>query len=128
MEHYTNPRFKKNVSSDYAQDNFHSTVCVDKMLLGIKISDDMVKDVVFEGEGCAIFLSSVDIFLESIIGLSIKEVKILIEQYQDLINQKLINNEAVKNLNKLNVFAKVKTHLNRLKCAELIVIGLKKLI
>lgn len=76
LDHYKNPR-KRGVLNpadiDYAEDN---PVCGDHLHLTIQLDENnVVKDVGWEGEGCAISQASASMLYESLIGKSLEEIR-----------------------------------------------------
>ncbi|VEU59310.1 iron-sulfur cluster assembly scaffold protein [Mesomycoplasma neurolyticum] len=119
MDYYLNPRFKKENIDKTNSHYLHSNNCVDEIWINLKIEDNILKNAEFEAIGCAVFLSSTDIFLEIAKNKTIDEIKLIVENYDNLIHKKSEN--IKKNiLEKLLVFEDVKTHLNRLECANMI--------
>jgi nitrogen fixation NifU-like protein len=81
VDHYKNPYHKGRLEkSDYSfedenplcGDHIHIELCVDE--------DQNVVDAKFDGQGCAISMSSADLLLDSIIGKNIEELKKLGKQ------------------------------------------------
>lgn len=120
MDYYTNPRarIEKNDNSKYHSKYFHSSTCVDEITL---YYDDDKKDLKFVAQGCAIFLSSSEIFIERLQEVGFENKDRLIEIYEKLINfpKDIIANEK-EFLGKLIIFENVNKHLNRKECALII--------
>jgi nitrogen fixation NifU-like protein len=76
LDHYRNPRKKGLVSPadiDYEEDN---PVCGDHIHLTVQLDEnDVVTDVGWEGEGCAISQASASLLYESLIGMSKEEIR-----------------------------------------------------
>lgn len=125
MKHYMSPNNKGDYTVLPLQVSHYSTKCVDKIHLGLKIENSHVVDAKFQGEGCAVFLSSVDIMLDIIRNKSLAEIKEIVSEYEKLINTKPANLELLK---ELAIYDNVATHTNRLHCAEMISDALKKII
>lgn len=118
MKHYSFPINKKEeLPKEWIKTYKHSQNCVDEIEVALKIENNLVLDANFKAKGCAVFLSSSDIFLEQIKNKNITEVKTIIQEYKNLIEQKEAN-EII--LGPLVIFHNVKVHLNRLECARLI--------
>lgn len=126
MKHYSKPinkveKLDKNIKQVY----LHSSSCVDEIFLHLEIKSKKIVDGKFEGVGCAVCLSSSDIFLEEIKNKTIEEAKTIALNYHNLINQEKFDEDKV---GKLVIFSNVKTHLNRLNCASLIEEAFQKFI
>ncbi len=76
LDHYRNPRLKGLVEPadiDYAEDN---PVCGDHIHLTIRLNaDNVVEEVGWEGEGCAISQASASMLYETLIGKTLDEIR-----------------------------------------------------
>ncbi len=97
--------------------------CADKMKLYLKWEHNVIIDAKVELSGCAIFAASTDIFIDYIKNKNKKDVIYLAKDFENLINQSIKQKEE---LGLLNIFDNVKTHLNRLGCANMIIKAIKK--
>ena len=62
MDHYSNPRNKKRMEdSNYLKQNTKNTSCIDNLDIYCLIDQDIIKDITFDGEACAISISSASI-------------------------------------------------------------------
>ena len=82
LDHYRNPRKKGLLSPadiDYEEDN---PVCGDHIHLTVQLDEnDVVTDVGWDGEGCAISQASASLLYESLIGMSKEEIRHLDKEY-----------------------------------------------
>ena len=75
LEHYQNPKNKGLIEDDsYIKMNMNNESCIDEVNLMVKIENDIVKDIRFDGEACAMCISSSSIMVETLIGKSVSEV------------------------------------------------------
>ena len=74
LDHYRNPKNKGRLSEAEisAQDN--NPVCGDRLSIDIKLEDNVVSDIKFDGEGCAISQSSASILTEMLMGKTVDEL------------------------------------------------------
>ena len=76
LDHYRNPRKKGLLSPadiDYEEDN---PVCGDHIHLTIQLDENnVVRDVGWEGEGCAISQASASMLYETLVGKSLDEIR-----------------------------------------------------
>ena len=116
LDHGKNPR---NVGKckDFTSDaKGHNPLCGDKISLDLIIEDEIVKEIKFNGSGCAISTASSSILTEYIVGKKTDEIRHLFEEFHDLVTTE---NSESKNLGKLSVFEGVKKYPARVKCATL---------
>lgn len=121
MKHYLKPLNKGKITGIKPL-HFFSKYCVDKLSLYIKINNDKITNISFEGQGCAIFLASTDLMIEIVKYKTITEVKNILQNYYNIIHQKGYYDEKI--LGELVIFNNVKEQINRLYCAEIIYLSL----
>lgn len=126
LENYQNPHNRGLIDDDsYKKINTNSKSCIDQIDLQIKIEDDIVKDIRFDGEACAICTSSTSIMIDSLIGKKIEEALVIIDNFENMINEKeyddMILGEAV-------VYSDIAKQPNRKNCALLTWKGAKEVI
>jgi len=85
VEHYKNPHHKgKLTDNDYSFED-ENPLCGDHIQIELKVDQDQkVVNAKFDGQGCAISISSTDLLLDSIIGKNIEQLKKLTKQ--DILN------------------------------------------
>ena len=81
LDHYKNPRNSGELAG--ATNSYHDTnpLCGDEITMSLLIDDDMVKDVRFQGKGCAISQASASILTEEIKGKTLGEVRAIDRQH-----------------------------------------------
>lgn len=90
--------------------------CGDELTLFVDKDTDTIKDVKWEGDGCAIFRSSASMLSEKIIGLPIHDGKQLVDKFIAFIME---NKDLDEEYEPLHIFAGVKKFPARVKCALL---------
>jgi len=75
LDHFENPRNFGHLTSCNSKAHDTNPLCGDDFSFEFKISDGFVKDVRFNGHGCAISTASASMLSEKIIGKSIEEIK-----------------------------------------------------
>ena len=116
MDHYLNPRFREETlvadTHTYYQ---HSSACVDQIWLQYN-----PPTCHYKATGCAIFLSACDIFIERLHEVGWSQRRALVAAFQALVHQATLAPDQLALLGKLQIYANVKRHLNRMECALLI--------
>jgi len=127
MDHYESPRNHKLVQGDstYYQINMDSATCIDNIDVQLKMEEDVIKDIRFDGEACAISTASTSIMSELLKGKSVKEAKAIIDNYLNMIYEKEYNPDI---LQEAIAFKNTHKQANRIKCATLGWIAVTKLI
>lgn len=123
LEHYSHPSNFEEVSDDsYVKIHENNGSCIDNLNYYIKIEDDIIKDIKFSGEACAISMASSSIASENLIGKSVDDAIKYINDFENMINQKPYNEE---NLNEACCFCDIYKQNNRKNCSFLPYKGLK---
>ncbi|HXV35753.1 MAG TPA: SUF system NifU family Fe-S cluster assembly protein [Myxococcota bacterium] len=94
-------------------------LCGDQLTVYLSVEDDIVKDVGFEGIGCAISTASASLMTESIKGKRIDEVERLFEGFREMVTADRRAPREPADLGKLAVFSGVREFPMRVKCATL---------
>ena len=92
IDHYKNPRHKGRLDkSDFSFED-ENPLCGDHLQIELRVDENQnVMDAKFDGNGCAISISTADLLIDSIIGKSVEELKELKKQdILDLLGIKLI--------------------------------------
>jgi len=97
----------------------YNPLCGDQLTLTLRVEDDVVKEVGFLGQGCAISKASASLMTDSVKGKSTAEVEALFERFHLLLTGPPDVKADPKGLGKLAVFAGVREFPVRVKCATL---------
>ena len=126
LDNYNSP-FHKGLKNEkgYIKANTNNESCIDNIDIELKIEEGIVVDANFDGEACAISTSATSIFLRKIIGKSVLEVKELIKNYENLIDEKSYDEEL---LGELMAYDTIYMQPNRKHCALLPVDTIKKIL
>ena len=115
-DHAKNPRNRGKVDPCSHIGTGHNPLCGDKLVVTVLTNKDVIQDVKFDGEGCAISTASADLMAEVLVGKTIKETKILFDTFHGLLTEDS-NTDSVPR--KLAVFSGVREFPMRVKCATL---------
>ena len=125
VEHYNNPRNKKNIkNSNYLKENTRNSSCIDNLDIYLKLKNNVIQDIAYDGEACAISISSASIMSENLKGKTIEEAKLYIENVFNMLN----NLEFDKELIKEAIVYETTKNTSRKTCAWLPYEGIKKII
>ena len=107
----------------YIKINSNSESCIDNIDLYIKIDDDKITDIKFDGEACAISTASTSIMIKNMIGMDVSEVLNYIKNFKAMLEEEEYEdtdfNEAV-------VFDETYKQGNRKTCVTLPYSGIEK--
>jgi nitrogen fixation NifU-like protein len=96
----------------------YNPLCGDKVTVYVRVEEGVVKDVSFQGSGCAISTASASLLTEAIKGKTIKDAEALLEAFHELVTG-LEPAQGEPALGKLKVFQGVCDYPTRVKCATL---------
>lgn len=126
MEHYLNPINRDTIDDKkYIKVNSNSETCIDNIDLYVLFEDDKIKDIHFNGEACAISTSATSIMIKLLVGKTIDEVKELMQNYYNMINEKEYNEDI---LEEACCYEDIYKQQNRIGCATIPWKGLEKAI
>ncbi len=91
-------------------------LCGDRISVYLDIEDGVIKDISFQGAGCAISSASASLMTEALKGKAVSEVEHLFEAFHDAVTTDC---ECPKGLGKLSVLTGVRDYPSRVKCATL---------
>ncbi len=126
LKHYQNPLNKGLIeNNNYIKENMNIESCIDQIELMALIENDLVKDIRFDGEACAICTSSTSIMIDTLLDKDIKEAKEIITNFENMIENKEYDKEI---LEQAIVYDDINKQANRKKCALLAWWGIKNII
>lgn len=119
LDHTRNPRNRHLMMNADRTAEGYNPLCGDRVVLYVKLEGYVLKEISFEGSGCAISTASVSLLTESLKGKTLSDVKKLFEKFHSLLtgHNECINDDA--ELGKLAVFKGVREFPMRVKCATL---------
>ena len=119
LDHNKNPRnFRKIENANHFAEGYNP-LCGDRLNIYVELEDGRIKDISFQGSGCAISKASASLMSSIVKGLLVEEAEKLFEKFHAVITGKITDEENIEELGKLAVFAGVKEFPSRVKCASL---------
>jgi nitrogen fixation NifU-like protein len=97
----------------------YNPLCGDRITIFLKMEGDVVKDLSFQGSGCAISTASASLLTEALKGKNLSEAEALFESFHDLVTGLQPVHEEPEKLGKLAAFSGVCDYPTRVKCATL---------
>jgi nitrogen fixation NifU-like protein len=94
-------------------------LCGDRISLSVQLDGDVITDIRFTGEGCAISKASASMMTQAIKGKTRDEAEKLFEGFHDLVTGKTAAAVPDKSLGSLRAFAGVARFPVRVKCATM---------
>jgi len=116
LEHSRHPRnYRVMESANHKVEGFNP-LCGDRFTIYLDLEDGTIRDVSFQGSGCAISKASASMMTQSLKGKTEGEAEELFTKFHDLVTG---HGGSADELGKLAVFAGVSEFPVRVKCATL---------
>jgi nitrogen fixation NifU-like protein len=90
LDHYNNPRNFGEIAKASAGVELENISCGDAIKLQLLVEDDIVKDIKFKGEGCAVAIGTASMLTEYALGKNVNDLqKFSLDDLLDLIGIEL---------------------------------------
>ena len=120
LDHNRRPRNFGDLPDADHQARGHNPLCGDQLHVYLILADGVIRDVRFDGSGCAISKASASLMTEAVKGKSLDEAETLFEGFHELLTgDPSVAEKAPETLGKLAVFEGVREFPVRVKCATL---------
>ena len=110
---------------DYIVINSNNQSCIDNINIYVKLDNDKISDIKFDGEACVIAISSTSILSDMLIGKTIDEAKNILNNYFNMIEEQEYDKEL---LGEANVYEDMYKQPSRKTCATLFARGISKVL
>lgn len=126
LDNYQDPMNRGLIEDDsYIKVNTNSESCIDNLDFMMKIEDDKVVDIKFDGEACAISTSATSIMIRTLIGKGLDEAIKILDNYRKMINEEEYDESL---LGELMVYDDICKQPNRKGCALIPVRAIDKIL
>jgi nitrogen fixation NifU-like protein len=118
VDHNRKPRnFRPMPDADCHAEGFNP-LCGDRLTIYVKLKDNVISDVSFQGSGCAISVASASLLTESVKGLPVADAERLFGTMHAMLTRD-DSDVDVAGLGKLGALSGVRAFPARVKCASL---------
>ena len=117
IDHGRRPRNYRQLDNPTAVKQGHNPLCGDSLTLYLQVEDGIIKDISFEGQGCAISMASTSMMTQALLGKSMVEAQQLFADFHNMIIEP--QDADIEHLGKLSVLSGVTQYPMRVKCATL---------
>ena len=118
LEHSKAPRNYRELKEADKAEGFNP-LCGDHFTVYVQVDGDMIRDIAFQGSGCAISKASASMMTQSLKGKTKAEAEKLFEKFHTVVTGQATSNGNHTDLGKLAVFSGVSEFPMRVKCATL---------
>lgn len=120
LGHNKKPRNFRVLENANREADGHNPLCGDALTLYARVDDrDVVEEVTFQGQGCAISKASASLMTEHVKGKTLDEVQADFDRFHELVTSPPGEPPKIEGMGKLAVFAGVREYPVRVKCATL---------
>jgi len=119
LDHNRKPRNFGTIADANRRADGHNPLCGDHIKLSMKVLDEKIDGIAFEGDGCAICNASASMMTSAVKGKAVQEAETLVEEFRNMVTGSLNPDTQSNHLGKLKVFSGVKDLPSRVKCAIL---------
>lgn len=119
LDHSKTPRnFRAQPSANHKAEGFNP-LCGDRFTVYVTMDGGAIKDVSFQGSGCAISKASASMMTQSVKGKTMAEAEKIFERFHEMVTGHAESHTGESELGKLTVFSGVSEFPVRVKCATL---------
>ena len=119
MEHSTSKHNRRKLDHVDLSEKGHNPSCGDEITLELKMNGDIIEDLAFTGQGCAISQASTSMMIDLIKGKSKKEALELVETFIGMIKREITDEDKLEELEDAIVLKNISNMPARVKCAVL---------
>ncbi len=119
LDHNKNPRnFRKLENADFTMEGYNP-LCGDHYTVYIRMEGEKIKEIAFQGSGCAISKASASVMSTVLLGKTREEARAWFEKFHHLVRGEERSGKEIEELGKLAAFSGVSEFPARVKCAIL---------
>ena len=119
LDHNKKPRnFRKLEAANHSAEGYNP-LCGDHLTIYLNLQGDGVKEISFEGSGCAISKAAASMMTQAVKGKTKDEAERLFGEFHRMVTGELDEESEANTLGNLIIFAGVREFPVRVKCATL---------
>lgn len=119
LDHNKSPRNFRRMEDASQTAEGNNPLCGDHYIVYLKVEGDIIRDITFEGAGCAISKASASLMSGVVKGKTKAEAVAFFEEFHKLVTGESTSVAQLNGLGKLAAFAGVSDYPARVKCAIL---------
>lgn len=120
LDHNRRPKNYGALEGATARRQDRNPACGDEIILELKVENDVIADVRFTSEGCAVSRASASIMTQAVKGKTRAEAEQLFNQFRELVTGKLKPTaQEARALGEIAAFSGVSRFPIRVKCASM---------
>ena len=115
LDHSKHPRNNGDIENSYKLEMLNPS-CGDKIIVSVKLVDDIIDDIKFSGIGCSISMASASMLTEELKGLTVESANVKIKDFLNMIMGNEFNEDNLEDSIALQNISQLPA---RVKCATL---------
>lgn len=119
MEHSSSKHNRRKLDHADLCEIGHNPSCGDEITLEVKLNGDIIEDLAFTGQGCAISQASTSMMIDLIKGKNKEEALKLVETFIGMIKREINDEDELEALEDAIVLKNISNMPARVKCAVL---------
>jgi nitrogen fixation NifU-like protein len=119
LEHNSKPRNFRRLDDATISADGYNPLCGDQYTLYLKLKDDVIEDVGFQGAGCAISKASASMLTQRIKGMTVEQAEEMFNQFHKMLTEPGAEVDYDM-LEDLELLSGVSDYPTRIKCAILV--------
>ena len=119
LDHHRKPRNFRRLERPTRTAAGENPLCGDRVSIEVDLEDGVVRDIAFQGTGCAISRASASLMTADLKGKTTGEAEQTFERFHQMLTAPEPSPPLTESLGKLAVFAGVREFPSRVKCATL---------
>lgn len=119
LEHSKAPRnYHALPAADHKAEGYNP-LCGDRFSVYVEMDGEAIRDIGFEGAGCAISKASASLMTQSVKGKTKEQIQELFQRFHQMVTGHAVPGQEQDQMGKLAVFSGVSEFPTRVKCATL---------
>jgi len=119
LDHNRKPRNFRSLTHPTRTAEGHNPLCGDHVTVQVEVGDGVIRDIAFQGSGCAISKAAASMMTTALKGKPVQEAEEAFHRFHRMVTEAAAPEEIEAALGKLAVFAGVREFPARVKCATL---------
>ena len=119
LDHNKSPRNFRRMENATREVEGYNPLCGDHYTIYVKLENDLITDLAFDGGGCAISKASASVMTSMLKGRTTAQAEAMFQDFHKLVKGELDPARNGERLGKLAAFAGVSEFPARVKCASL---------
>lgn len=119
IDHYKNPRNFRNLPHANGQAEELNPLCGDQICVYLLLGNGVIKDITFQGKGCALATASASMMTGHLLGKTVEEARYISDCFHQILARHADSPPDSAALGDLMVFSSIREYPIRGKCALL---------